>query len=143
MTTLAATALVLLFAGYDTTGITLGYAAYLLAIHPDAQDKLAEEVDAAFDQNGGGPPGYAAIQDMEYLDMVVHETLRLYSPGQFLIRVCTEDYTVPGYPGLTIKADDEIHINVSGTHMDPRHYPNPERFIPERFSKTEKAKRDP
>ena len=38
MTTLAATALVLLFAGYDTTGITLGYAAYLLAIHPDAQD---------------------------------------------------------------------------------------------------------
>ena len=40
LTTLAATALVLLFAGYDTTGITLGYVAYMLAVHPDVQAEL-------------------------------------------------------------------------------------------------------
>ena len=80
---------------------------------------------------------------MEYLDMVIHETLRLFSPAQILIRVCTEDYAVPGHPQLTIREGDEVHINVSGVHRDPKHYPDPEQFIPERFSKTERAKRDP
>ena len=63
MTTLAATALVLLFAGYDTTGITLGYVAYMLAVRPDIQDELADKVDKAFDDNGGKMPSYTAIQE--------------------------------------------------------------------------------
>ena len=40
---------VLLFAGYDTTGITLGYVAYLLALHPGTQDRLRDAVDKAFE----------------------------------------------------------------------------------------------
>ena len=63
LTTLAATALVLLFAGYDTTGITLGYVAYMLAVHPDVQDKLGDEVDRAFGDNGGEMPSYTTIQE--------------------------------------------------------------------------------
>ena len=82
-------------------------------------------------------------QEMEYLDMVIHETLRLFPPSPILIRVCTEDYAVPGHPQLTVKKGDEVHINVGGIHHDSRHYPDPEKFIPERFSKTEREKRDP
>ena len=52
----------LLFAGYDTTGITLGYVAYLLALHPETQDRLRDAVDRAFEDNGGEMPGYTAIQ---------------------------------------------------------------------------------
>ena len=40
---------------------------------------------------------------MEYLDMVIHETLRLFSPSPVQIRVCTEDYNVPGHPNLIIR----------------------------------------
>ena len=53
---------VLLFAGYDTTGITLGYVAYLLALHPETQDRLRDAVDRAFEDNGGEMPGYTTIQ---------------------------------------------------------------------------------
>ena len=141
--TLCATAFIILVAGYDTTGMTLGYVAYILATHPEIQDKLRNEVDKSFEENEGKMPKYAAVQEMEYLDMIIYETLRRFTPVAALGRVCTEDYQVPGYPGVTIKADSEIHVNASGMHMDPKIYPEPEKFIPERFSKEEKAKRHP
>ena len=58
-------------------------------------------------------------------------------------RVCTEEYRVPGYPDMTIRVDDEVHVNCSGIHMDPKIFPEPEKFDPGRFSKEEKAKRHP
>ena len=76
LTTLAATALVLLFAGYDTTGITLGYVAYMLALHPEVQDRLCEEVDRAFADNGGQIPGYTEIQGREISSATIDTTTR-------------------------------------------------------------------
>ena len=60
--TLCANAFVILVAGYDTTGQTLGFVAYLLAKHPDIQERLRDEVDKGYDENGGQMPQYAAIQ---------------------------------------------------------------------------------
>ena len=79
------------------------------------------------------------LQNLPYLDMVVHETLRLHPPG-VLSRVCVKDFTGEG---LDIKKGTQIHIPVIGIHMDPRHYPNPEVFNPENFSKDNRAKRSP
>ena len=123
--------------------MTLGYVAYILATHPDIQDRLRDEVDRGYEENGGKMPKYAAVQEMEYLDMIILETLRRYAPVAIITRVCTEEYQVPGYPDVTLKVNDEVHVNCSGIHMDPKIYPEPEKFVPERFSKEEKAKRHP
>ena len=141
--TLGATAFIMLVAGYDTTSQTLGYVGYILATHPEIQEKLREEVDKVYDENGGKMPSYYSIQEMDYLDMVIHETLRCTNPVPFLSRVCTRDYTVPEYPQVTIRANDEVYVNAAGIHMNPQYYPDPDKFIPERFSKEQKAKRHP
>ena len=133
----------MLTAGYDTTSQTLAYVGYILATHPSIQEKLRSEVNEAYDENEGNMPPYYKIQEMEYLDMVIHETLRQTNPVPFLSRVCTKDYTVPDYPRVTIKPNDEVYINAAGIHMNPTFYPDPEKFIPERFTKEERAKRHP
>lgn len=103
MISLVSTAIIMLIAGYDTTGTTLGYVGYVLATHPDIQKRLQEEVDDAVEANGGKLPDYKATMEMEYLDMVLHETLRLHSPIGLLQRVCNEDWDVPGHPGLKVR----------------------------------------
>merc|ERR1711962_1557280 len=72
-------AMILLVVGYDTTGMTLSYLAYALSNNPDVQQKLQEEVDQAFEAADGDFPDYNTVQGLPYVDMVIHETLRLYT----------------------------------------------------------------
>ena len=83
---------------------------------------------------------YAFLQNLPYLDMVVHETLRLHPAAGLLTRVCIKDFSGDG---LDLKKGAQIHIPVVGIHMDPRNYPNPEVYNPENFNKENKAKRSP
>jgi len=140
--TVVATALVLLVAGYDTTGMTLSFLAYNLAKNPDIQSKLQEEVDQAFQDNNGKMPDYTVIQELPYIEMCILEALRLHTPVGGLNRCCTKDTTIPNYPH-PIRKNDLINIPVIGIHMDERYYPNPEQFNPENFSKEARQARSP
>ena len=73
--TLIATPMIMLVAGYDTTAQTLSYCAFELVKNPDIQRRLQDEIDDVMEQNGGELPDYNQTQSMEYLDMVIHETL--------------------------------------------------------------------
>ncbi|XP_067406930.1 cytochrome P450 3A24-like isoform X2 [Emydura macquarii macquarii] len=73
---IVAQAFVFILAGYETTSSTLNYLSYNLATHPDVQQRLQEEIDTALPNKA--VPTYDAIQQMEYLDMVVNESLRLF-----------------------------------------------------------------
>ena len=137
-----ATALVLLIAGYDTTGMTLTYLAYAMSKNPEIQQKLQEEVDQAFEDNNGELPEYNVIQSLPYIDMVLHETLRKYNPVSLNTRSCTQDYRIPG-TDITLKKDDLISFSPKGLHEDPEHFSHPDEFWPEHFSKEEKAARNP
>jgi cytochrome P450 len=141
--TIVSTALVLLVAGYDTTAMTLSYLTYELAKNPDVQERLRREVDAACDGlNADQTPDYTTVQDLEYMDQVLHETLRRYPVLSVLQRACVQDYRMPD-SDVVVRKGQEVFINVAGIHSDPEFYPEPNRFDPDRFSKENKAKRHP
>jgi cytochrome P450 len=135
-TDICASAMVFLVAGFDTTNNALAFAAYELAMNPDAQQKLRKEIDSVSDVN------YSTIQNLEYLDMVVHETLRKWPLAALLRRAALNDYQMPDSSYVLAKGKT-ILINVTAVHYNEEWYPEPEKFIPERFSKEEKAKRHP
>jgi len=137
-----ATALLFLIAGYDTTGMTLAYLCYSLSKNPEIQERLQSEIDSAYSDAGGVLPDFSTIQELPYLDMVIHETLRKFSPVGVNTRSCTEDYRVPD-TDITIKKDDFIMFSFTGIHHDPRYWSHPDEFYPEHFSKEEKATRHP
>jgi len=140
--TIVSTAMVLMAAGYDTTAMTLAFAAHELAKNPDIQERLQNEIDEAYEASNGRCPDYNLIQNLPYLDQVIHETLRMH-PVFNMTRTCVvPEYKVPG-TNYTIKKDERININVSGIHSDPKFYPNPEQFNPENFSKEAKSLRSP
>ena len=79
---------------------------------------------------------FAKMNSLEYLDMVIHETVRMHPTVPILWRVCTKTYhtEVRGKPH-TIYKGEEVHIPTYTIHHDPDYYPDPERFDPKRFSK--------
>lgn len=136
------TAMVLLLAGYDTTGMALSFLSYQLAKNPDIQQKLRDEVDEAFESNDGNLPNYTDIQALPYLDACVYETLRIHPPLGTLFRTCTKDVKLYG-TDYTIRKNDMLTVAVKGIQMDEKYYPNPTQFNPENFSKEAKQKRSP
>ncbi|XP_075533367.1 cytochrome P450 3A41-like isoform X1 [Dermacentor variabilis] len=120
-------------AGQDTTSSTVAFATYLLAVHPDAQDKLRKEVDECF-ANHGPEPSLDVVSKLEYLHCIVSETLRLYPPGTRIERAAYEDYVL-GETGIKIPKDCVVAIPIYAMHHDPEFFPEPDAFKPERFSK--------
>lgn len=69
----------------------------------------------------------------------VSETLRKYPFASFLTRMANTDYTFEE-TGLKLEKGTSVIIPLSGTHLNPDFYPDPEKFIPERFSPENKDK---
>ncbi|XP_077774851.1 cytochrome P450 3A9-like isoform X2 [Podarcis muralis] len=129
---------IFVFAGYEPTSNSLSYAAYLLATHPDVQQKLQDEIDTILPNKA--PLTYDAIMQLEYLDMVLSETQRMYPLGGRLQRTCKKDVEING---VTILKGMSVIIPPYTLHRDPEHWPEPDEFRPERFSKENKDQVDP
>ncbi|GFY67566.1 cytochrome P450 9e2 [Trichonephila inaurata madagascariensis] len=132
MNELVAQCVIFFLAGYETTASTLSYATYLLALYPKVQEKLREEVDNTLKENDGKLT-YEVIQNMKYLDNVISETLRIFPPAVRLERTADADYKL-AEKGLTIEKGMTISIPVYCLHRDPKYYPAPEKFEPDRFT---------
>ncbi|XP_066496517.1 cytochrome P450 3A21-like [Tiliqua scincoides] len=131
-------AILFIVAGYESVGTSLSFLSYCLAIHPDVQSRLQEEIDKVLPNQA--TPTYDAVLQMEYLDMVVNETLRLYPPGATIERACKKTVQING---VTIPKGAVILIPINTLHRLPEYWPEPEEFRPERFSKENKETRDP
>ncbi|XP_049832528.1 probable cytochrome P450 6a13 [Schistocerca gregaria] len=140
MDEVAAQAFVFFIAGFETSSTTMSFALYELALNPDVQKRLQEEVDATMKNNG--QLNYEAITGMPYLDKVVSETLRKYPPGALLGRKNIRRYQFPDN-GPTLEEGTSLIVPVYALHHDPKYFPEPERFDPERFSEEVKAERNP
>ena len=89
---LLANALALFVAAHDTTSVFMSYLFYELALNPDIQQKLQNEIDEAFEREGatGNMLEYGTMQSFNYMDMVIKETLRKYPPTGGIPRSCTK-----------------------------------------------------
>ncbi|XP_037054366.1 cytochrome P450 3A9-like isoform X3 [Peromyscus leucopus] len=126
------------FAGYETTSTTLTFITYLLATHPNVQEKLQHEIDAVLPNKA--PATYETLLEMEYLDMVVNETMRLYPVATRVNRLSKKDAEING---VLISKGTVVVIPVFVLHRDPKYWPDPEEFRPERFSKENKDRINP
>ncbi|KZC05568.1 Cytochrome P450 9e2 [Dufourea novaeangliae] len=128
------------FAGFDTMSTLLAYLTYELALNQDIQEKLREEVDHYMTKENEEIT-YETLSKMEYLEMVVSETHRKY-PVVITDRVCTEKFELPpagpGYNKTTVNPNDSIWIPIYALHHDPKYFPNPDKFDPERFNEENK-----
>ncbi|XP_053678216.1 probable cytochrome P450 9f2 [Anopheles nili] len=123
-------------AGFDTISTALGFLCYELMLHPDVQERLYREVIEVDESLEGKPLSYDAVQGMRYMDMVVSESLRLWPPAPAVDRYCNRDYTFDDGEGLRFKIEKghTVMVPVAGFHSDPKYFPDPDRFDPERFS---------
>ncbi|KAF5291535.1 hypothetical protein FQR65_LT01848 [Abscondita terminalis] len=130
-----------LYTSYDTLSTLMCNMVYELAIHPDVQEKLIEEVDKTWLMCNHNLT-YEHLTKMKYMDMVASETLRIRSPTLFIDRVVTKPYTIdpvlPNEKQLHLKPGDDITIPVYCFLHDDRYFPNPEKFDPERFNEENK-----
>nr|XP_032826368.1 cytochrome P450 3A8-like isoform X3 [Petromyzon marinus]XP_032826369.1 cytochrome P450 3A8-like isoform X3 [Petromyzon marinus] len=135
---LEAQAILFLLAGFETTSTAITFVAYCLACNPDVQTKVQQEIDEFLPDDKA--PSYEILNEMEYLDMVVSETMRMYPPAARLDRVCKRTTTVDN---LVIPKDVVITVSTWVLHYDPQHWEEPNEFRPERFTKEAKEARDP
>lgn len=136
---LAAQVFIFFIAGFETSSTTMSFCLYELALNPDIQRRVQDEVDNVL-QKHNGEITYEAIQQMEYLDKTVAETLRKYPPVTCLNRECNKDYPIPG-THVTLEKGTQVVIPVEALHHDPQYFPEPDRFDPERFSEESKSGR--
>lgn len=120
--------LTVLLAGTDTTALALTYTWYLLAQHPDIEDKLHEEVDSVLD---GSPPTADDLQELEYTERVLSEAMRLYPPVYLMVREPQEPVELAGYQ---IPSGSTVMLSQWTVHRDPRWYDDPETFDPDRWT---------
>ncbi|XP_059608247.1 probable cytochrome P450 6d4 [Phlebotomus argentipes] len=118
-------------AGYDTTALTIAYCLFELAKSVSLKTKVVQEIDDVLKRHDGQIT-YESVADMKFLDCCVYEVLRLYSLVIILKRECTRDYLIPG-TDTVIEKGTPIMIPTVSIHHDPKHYPNPQKFQPERF----------
>ncbi|XP_066259998.1 cytochrome P450 9e2-like isoform X2 [Euwallacea similis] len=139
---IASQAMVFFLAGFDTVSTAMSYTAYELALNSEIQAKLRKEINEVW-AKCNGKPSYEDILGMKYMDMVVSESLRKWPAAPLVDRVCVKPYTLeptsPGEPTITFKVKDILWIPIISIHRDEKYYPDPEKFIPERFSEANKG----
>jgi cytochrome P450 len=118
----------LLFAGYDTTSITLTYALYFLATEPQVEQYCLEEIEQVMHKCGSLDP-----DKLIYCRGVINETLRLYPPGVSVNRNTTKPIQLSN--GFIIPEDTFVAIPIYVIQRDPKHFGRPTEFLPERWVK--------
>ncbi|PNW79014.1 hypothetical protein CHLRE_09g397734v5 [Chlamydomonas reinhardtii] len=131
-----------LVAGYETSSNTTTMASYLLATHPAAQQRMADEIDAVLGPwraGAGAGEGACAggeltpelLAKLPYTEAVLQETLRLYPAAPYLLREAREEVDLGG--GRVVPKDSVLVLHVHSMQRDPDVWPQPEAFLPQRY----------
>lgn len=121
-------AMTLFLAGHETTANALAWSWYLLAGHPEAEARFHAEIDSVL---GDRLPGAADLPSLPVTRQVFAEAMRLYPPAWAVSRRAIEPVTIGGYP---VPAGSGILAAQWTLHRDPRFFPDPLSFRPERWT---------
>jgi cytochrome P450 len=115
-------------AGHETCANALTWTFYLLALYPEVQERLAEEVEHVLNRR---PPTFEDIHRLPYTEMVFNEVLRLYPPAWIMARDVLDQDLISGY---SIPAGSLVFLSPYVNHRLKTLWEEPERFDPLRFS---------
>ncbi|MFM7187294.1 MAG: cytochrome P450 [Armatimonadota bacterium] len=115
----------LLFAGHETTAITLAWAMYWLHAKPELLERLQAELAAT-----GSSASTDEIAKLPFLSALVDETLRIHPVVPLVPRVLEQDFELGGW---LLPKGSAIGVSVMLLHQDPDIYPDPTAFNPDRF----------
>ncbi|KAJ8718251.1 hypothetical protein PYW08_002488 [Mythimna loreyi] len=127
-------------AGFETSATILSYTLYELAKNEDIQKRVLQEVDEYMARHEN-KLCYECVSEFPYLWAAIGEAQRLYPVLGVIFRETMEDYTLPG--GVVLEKGMRVHIPVYYLHKNPKYFPNPEEFRPERFLGDEKYSINP
>ncbi|KAI8138782.1 cytochrome P450 [Fennellomyces sp. T-0311] len=121
------------FAGHDTTASSLSFAICFLAMYPEMQQRAREEaIKVLGDAPESVVPTMEQIQQLTYINMVIKETLRMYSLIDDLVpQVATKDTTLGG---IFIPKGTKVSLSTYQLHQNSRVWKDPDTFNPERFA---------
>ncbi|KAJ3527393.1 hypothetical protein NMY22_g9808 [Coprinellus aureogranulatus] len=134
----------LTFAAMDTTSNAMSRILHLLSENPDVQDNLRQEVTEAY-ASRGGDLDYEGLNALPYLDAICRESLRVFTPGPFVVRQAKKDAILPLATPVTttdgrkitevpIAKDTLIFVSLHSCNRDPLIWgSDAEEWKPERW----------
>jgi len=129
-------AMTLYLAGHETTALTLAWSWYLLSQNPNVENKLVSEWQHVL---GGATPTADHLHRLPYTAAVIAESMRLFPPVYVIGREATADLELGGF---LVKRGYTVLMSQWVNHRDPKYFPEPEEFRPERWENG-RAKRIP
>ena len=122
-------------AGHETTAVALAWAWYLLARHPEVEQRVRREIDETL---GGRAPTFDDLPRLPVTKTVIEETLRMYPPVYAVARDVLADDVIAG---CRIPRGTTVILSPYITHHRAEHWPDPEKFDPDRFTPQRSAGR--
>lgn len=118
----------LLLAGHETTALTLGWAFYLIALNPQVEQQLLNEIRGVC---GDRPPTALDLPGLLYAGRIIRESLRLYPPAYAMVRVAARDIEIGDY---LVPRGSSVVMSQWIVHRDARFYSDPASFNPSRWT---------
>ncbi len=128
-----------LWAGTETTALTLAWALYETSRNPAVAERIRAEGDAVYGREGR-EPNAADYSGLAYTRAVIQETMRLYPPIWGMMRVAAKPDVIGG---KEIRVGDRVLLFAYGAHHSAKYWDDPETFMPERFLGDAAKKRKP
>ncbi|XP_072155316.1 probable cytochrome P450 6a14 isoform X2 [Bemisia tabaci] len=118
--------------GYETMASVLAICLYEVALHQEVQQRLFQEISQVR-KEAGGEITFDDTKKLQFMEQVMSETLRKYPVATTIGRCCTEPFQMPDSP-VVVEKGILCFFPTLSLHHDPKYFPEPEKFDPDRFA---------
>ncbi|KAI2474296.1 hypothetical protein C4B38_000364 [Diabrotica virgifera virgifera] len=118
-----------MFEGHDTTATAISWVLRQLAIHSEYQDQIYEEIISVLGDTQK-QPDLNDLNELKVMERFIKETLRLFPAVPLIARSLDEDIELNGY---LVPKEATVDVLIYDIHRNPKYWPEPEKFDPDRF----------